>query len=193
MRPLPKQQDDQRVSLEAIFAAFGKAILYGHHLERQLALFVACWNALKHRHDDAAFVKFLDELGGRTFGQVIDTGVKNGAISGEMLVALRPAKELRNALVHRTAEWLPLTLATKLGPFDAFETLWAIGDDFYGLAAAFSEHAMFCSELRGISAEAVQKRSLKVIKRARGLNRLSDFRRRISKELSPPQRSGGSR
>jgi hypothetical protein len=138
-------------------------------------------------------VRFLDELQTRTFGQIIDAGVRNGAISEEMLVSLRPAKELRNALVHRTAEWLPLTLATKLGPFDAFENLWNIGDQFYGLATEFSEHAMFCSELRGISAERVRKSSLKVIERAKTLDRLSDYRRPVSKELSPPPRSSASR
>ena len=170
-----KRSSDPTVPLEAVFAAFGKALLHGHHLERQVALFVACWDALKNTQDDASFVRLLDELQRKTFGQIIDAGVRNGAISEAMLVALRPAKELRNALVHRTADWLPLTIATKLGPLDAFGSLCDIGDQFYRLAAEFSERAIFCSELRGISAALVHKTSLKVLKRARTLDRLGNY------------------
>lgn len=167
-----KKEGDAEVPLEAIYAAFGKAILYSHYLERQVALFVACWNALKNRHDDRRFVEYLDGLTARTFGQVIQAGIENGAISEEMLAALKPAKEMRNLLVHRTIESLPLRLATILGPIDVFEELWDVADLIKGIADEISDHAMFCSELRGISPELVERKARDVINRASKLDRL---------------------
>lgn len=172
----PKRRKDgggPDVPMEAIYAAFGRALFSFHSLERQLISFVATWDALKNQHSDEQLVGTLDGLGKRTFGQVIDAGLKNGAISEELSQSLRPATVLRNALVHRLYESIPLRLATRQGPQQVFEELWSIGDSYRGLAQEVGEMAMHCCELRGISSERIDRLARRAWDRASRMDSLS--------------------
>lgn len=162
------------IPLEAIYAAYGKAVLFSHHLERQLVFCVASWGCLKDRADDGAFLRTVESLHRKTLGDVIKVGIENGAVSGEMSDALSSARKLRNILVHSITDSLPLRLATKRRSEEVFEELWDIGDSFRELARELSEMAEICCELRGFSVVRIHALALRVIERASALETLAE-------------------
>jgi hypothetical protein len=156
----------------AVYAAYGKAILSAHHLEKQLAFFVASWDCLKNRSDETTFSSTLNALQKKTLGELIKIGVSSGAISEELHRTLDSARELRNFLIHYITDSLALRLATQLGPDEVVEELWSIGCLFMDSARELTEMAEFCCEVHGFPMGRAYELAVNTIKRASELETL---------------------
>lgn len=163
----------QREMLLAVEAAYGRAVLASHILERRLILHVSAWHALRNR-DLGAFKTMQDSLLKKPLGDIIRIGKASGAFPDDAHEALERARTLRNHLVHEITDSILLKFFTKQGSSDIVAQLLGMADDFEGISNEIAKMAYLCLDIAGVPINKLQKHSRSLVRRLSQANSLEE-------------------
>ncbi len=163
----------RREMLLAVEAAYGRAVLASHILERRLILHVSAWHALRNK-DLNAFKTMQDSLLKKPLGEIIRIGKTSGALPDDAHEALERARILRNHLVHEITDSILLKFFTKQGASDIVTQLLGIADDFEGISHEIAKMAYLCLDIAGVPIEKVHEHSRSLVEGLSQANSLEE-------------------